>query len=265
MSFYPKDKKLPPLGALQVDYTEDIHRPAGDPLNADSFKFPLLFEKVKGAIPANVVKSEKFSEEYLQCYVDACEKLRERGAIGIITSCGFLLQVQQRLQDKVKIPVATSSLLQLPFVLSIIPSNKHVGVLTYDGDILGDTHLDGIGIPKETRKRITIVGAHKDGPLHGVIRHTGIYEHDALEKEMVQITKELLERDPLVAAIVLECTQMPPFSQAVQKASHLPVYNAITMIDHFYSGIYNRQVLPDDDVADGLKMKKRGAKEANAP
>ncbi|VEU23574.1 DEKNAAC104649 [Brettanomyces naardenensis] len=261
MASYPKGEKLRPLGALCIDYTEDIHRPPGDPLNPGSFPFPLLYQTVPDATIANVVNSTKFSDEQLQSYVNACERLAKQGAIGIITSCGFLAQAQTRLAKNVSIPVATSSLLQIPYVLSIISPDKHVGILTYDGDILGDTHFDGIGITREMKDRITVVGSYQDGPLHGIIRDGGRYVFEELEQEMISISKDLVKKDPLVGAIVLECTQMPPFAKAVQKASGLPVYDVLTMIDMFYSGLHCRYIPEDDDKEDGLKLRKRSDKE----
>ncbi|GMF99996.1 unnamed protein product [[Candida] boidinii] len=155
MSSYPPREDLKPLGALCLDYTDDIHRPPGDPLNELSYHFPVIHEQVKQGTLWNIVNSNAFSDEFLQNFIDACQKLEERGAIGIITSCGFLAQVQNRLAEKINIPIATSSLMQIPFVLSIISHKKHVGVLTFDGEVLGQTHFRGIGISDEMAKRVT--------------------------------------------------------------------------------------------------------------
>lgn len=260
MASYPPDEELSPLGALCIDYTDDIHRPPGDPLNPKSFRFPLIYETIPGITPIRVSTTDAFSEEWLQNCVDTCEKLAKRGAIGIITSCGFLSQVQQRLVDKVSIPVATSSLLQLPYVLSITHSMKHVGVIAYSTN-LNEIHLAGVGVPSEQWHRVTIVGSHVDGPLHGIIRDGDPYIEEEMEAELVSVAKELLEKDPLVSAIVLECTQMPPYAKAIQKALHIPVFDAITMIDLFYSGLHCRTLPKDNNKEDGLRRRKRSSKE----
>lgn len=58
MSKYLESASLPPLGAICLDYTDDIHRPPGDPLNPESFDFPLIHEIVPNATLWNVVKQK---------------------------------------------------------------------------------------------------------------------------------------------------------------------------------------------------------------
>ncbi|SCV02397.1 LANO_0F17612g1_1 [Lachancea nothofagi CBS 11611] len=261
MSFYPSSKELPALGALCLDYTDDIHRPPGDPLNALSFPFPLLFEKVQKASLWNVVSSREYPDEFLQQFVDACVKLANRGAVGIITSCGFLSQVQKRIAGKIPIPIATSSLLQVPLLLAMRPESEHIGIITFDSSTLGDVHFEGIGVTKEMRERISVIGCPDDGALRGVIQYGDAYIHEELEAEIVECAQELLIHDPKISVFVLECTQMPPYAQAVFRETGLPVYDVITMIDWFYSGLEPKTTLPDDNKDGGKRRRARDAKE----
>lgn len=254
-------EELPPLGALCLDYTDDIHRPPGDPLNELSFPFPLVHEKVTNASLWKVVDSQPYSDEFLLCFVSACERLAEKGAIGVITSCGFLAQVQKRLSAMISIPIATSSLLQVPLLMASRPESHHVGVITFDEAVLGKVHLEGVGITYEMQKRLTVVGTPENGSLRGMIRDGKPYIHDELSQELVQCAKDLLARDNQVKAIVLECTQMPPFAKAIQKAISLPVYDVITLIDWFYSGLHCADLPKDEFKEDGYRQRKRGPKE----
>ena len=97
-----------------MDYTEDIHRPPGDVIVSETYTFPVIQEKVIGATLWKVVDSQSFSDSYVQLFVDACRVLQKKGCIGIITSCGFLAQIQERLAEQIEVPIATSSLLQVP-------------------------------------------------------------------------------------------------------------------------------------------------------
>lgn len=256
-----KRDTLPPLGALCLDYTEDIHRPPGDPLNELSFPFPLVHEKVKNASLWRVVDSEEYSHDFLVGFASACELLAAQGAIGVITSCGFLAQAQKRLAAMISIPIATSSLLQVPQLMISRPANQHVGVITFDARVLGRVHLEGVGITREMQKRLTVVGTPENGSLRGMIRDGKPYIHEELEAELIQCAKELLARDPQVKSIVLECTQMPPFAKAVQAATKLPVYDVITMIDWFYSGLHCADIKEDDCKGDGYRPRARSGKE----
>ncbi|ODQ58537.1 hypothetical protein WICANDRAFT_96599 [Wickerhamomyces anomalus NRRL Y-366-8] len=261
MSTYPPRDQLPPLGALGIDYTEDIHRPPGDPLNELSYHFPVIHQTVPNATVPNVVASGKFSEEFLQAFVDACNSLEKRGAIGIITSCGFLAQVQHRLAEKINIPIATSSLLQVPLVLSILSPKKKVAILTFDGETLGEAHFEGIGVTPEMRKRVKVFGCKDGGHLRNLCIEGTPYVHEELEKELVELAETAVSEDDSFGAFVLECTQMPPTSKAIQKATGLPVYDAITMIDWFYSGLRTRIIPEDKFKEDGLRPRKREPKD----
>jgi hypothetical protein len=52
----------------------------------------------------------------------------------------------------------------------------------------------------------------------------------------------MVENHGGVGAVVLECTQMPPFAEAIQKVVGLPVYDVYTMGMWFYSGLASRNL-----------------------
>ncbi|GMM33289.1 hypothetical protein DASC09_006140 [Saccharomycopsis crataegensis] len=261
MSKYPPNQELPPLGALCLDYTEDIHRPPGDPLNPDSFEFPLVHAFVKDATVTNVVFSGVYDDEFIAKFVEGCNELERKGAIGVITSCGFLAQLQSRISGLINIPIASSSLLQIPSVMALLPPQKKLAILTFDKDNLGKAQFDGVGIPEEYQKRLVVYGAKAGKPLKNIIIEGSGYVAEDFEAEMVELAQEALADTPSVGAFVLECTQMPPTAKAIQKATGLPVYNVVTMIDWFYSGLVPKTFPEDPNKEEGYKTKKRSAKE----
>lgn len=261
MSKYLDKEVLPPLGALCLDYTDDIHRPPGDPLNQDSFDFPLIHEVISNGTLWKIVNSEEYSEEFVESIADACRRLADRGAIGVITSCGFLAQIQRRIAKIIPIPIVTSSLLQIPLLLTIRSENEHIGVITFDSETLGEAHFSGIGINKEMQKRITVIGCPASGPLRGIIQRGDSYIHEELKNELIDRAKTLMIEDPLVSAIVLECTQMPPYSKAISSVTGLPVYDVTTMIDWFYTGLKPKSVAKDLHEKDGMRKRLRSEKE----
>ncbi|KAJ5958923.1 uncharacterized protein N7479_006073 [Penicillium vulpinum] len=82
----------PPLGFISIDVT--LHRPPGDPFNEDTWPFPLIREKVDGSSESQVVCSGPYDDTFINKFVEAGERLSKRGAVGIITSCGFLAMTQ---------------------------------------------------------------------------------------------------------------------------------------------------------------------------
>ena len=95
---------------LQTEFLR-IH---GDVGNAATFPFPVLYKVVQGATAYSVVKQKGAGLDNV--FINAARELVQIGADGIATSCGFLSLFQQRLTAAVDVPVATSSLMQVPWV-----------------------------------------------------------------------------------------------------------------------------------------------------
>ena len=150
-----------------------------------------------------------------------------------------------RLADRLPIPIATSALIQVPCILSLLPPSKSIGILTYDDRRLNTKHLEKLSVPASAFSRIHIRGAPADGHLRGVITGRKPYVHADIRDELTRTAKALVTDNPKIGAIVLECTQMPPFAQAIQEAlgNGVVVYDVYTMALWFYSGL--RRQSPD--------------------
>src|SRR5271168_4737401 len=120
----------------------------GDMGNAETWPFPVLYKVVPGASPRRVVcdKAEGLLDKFLQ----AAEELVRLGADGITTTCGFLSLYQREISAHVGVPVATSSLMQIPLIERVLPPDKRVGVLTVSAANLSGEHLRAAGADPAT-------------------------------------------------------------------------------------------------------------------
>lgn len=228
---------VPPLGFISVDV--DIERPVGDPFNEATWPFPLLRELAEGSQLNNIVTSEIYPEEFLVSIVSAGEKLRQRGCVGIITDCGFLAGAQKELAKRLSIPIAASALNQIPSIQAFLRPGQTIGALTYDDSQLGDRQLLQIGV--QNPDAVHIAAPPEDGWLRGHIRDGKPYDHARIEEELVKSALDLLKKYPDIGAILLECTQMPPFADAIRKATKLPVYDVYTLGTWFYSALTSQR------------------------
>src|SRR5438132_12566465 len=135
-----------PLGILMLEAR--FPRIPGDMGNATTWPFPVLYRIVKGATPESVVL--KGAAGLLPNFLEAAAELVRHGAEAITTNCGFLSLFQKELAAHVKVPVATSSLLQVPWVQATLPPGKRVGLVTVSGSTLSPAHLEGAGAPLDT-------------------------------------------------------------------------------------------------------------------
>jgi len=144
------------------------------------------------------------------------------------------MNLHRRLAASLPIPVATSALVQIPSILSLLAADRTVGIITFDDTRLQSLHLERLGI---NSARCHIRGSTAGGPLQRHIRNGEEYVHAELACELVGVVEALLVDHPDIAAICLECTQMPAFADEISAAVGLPVYDVYTMGCWFYSSL----------------------------
>jgi len=223
-----------PLGILMLEAR--FPRIPGDMGNGTTWPFPVLFKVVRGASPEKVVLNG--ANGLLQDFLDAAEDLVRQGAEAITTNCGFLSLFQKEIAAHVGVPVATSSLMQVPWVQSMLPPGKRVGLLTVSGTTLTPRHLEAAGVPLD----IPVVGTENGREFFRVLikAEKDDMDVDLAEQDILEAGRALVAKHPEVGAIVLECTNMPPYAAALQRELGLPVYDIYSMVSYFHAGIRPR-------------------------
>jgi len=223
-----------PLGILMLEAR--FPRIPGDMGNATTWPFPVLYSVVKGATPEKVVL--KGAAGLLPDFIAAAKELVRLGAEAITTNCGFLSLFQKELATAVEVPVATSSLMQVPWVQSTLPPGKRVGLVTVSASTLSAAHLEAAGVPLDT----PVIGTESGREFFRVLIKAEKNDMDIAlaEQDVVEAGKELVAKHPDVGAIVLECTNMPPYAAALQAAVGRPVYDIYSMVTWFHAGLRPR-------------------------
>lgn len=224
-----------PLGILMLEAR--FPRIPGDMGNGTTWPFPVLFRVVRGADPERVVLQG--ARGLLPDFIAAARDLVDLGAEAITTNCGFLSLFQRELAEAVSVPVATSSLMQVPWVQATLPPGKRVGVITVSRGSLTDAHLDAAGVPRD----VPVVGTEGGREFFRVLIKAEKTDMDVAlaEADIVAAGRDLVARHPEVGAIVLECTNMPPYAAALRDAVGLPVYDIYSMITWFHAGLRPRR------------------------
>src|SRR4029077_15162860 len=107
-----------PLGILMLEAR--FPRIPGDMGNGATWPFPVLYRVVRGASPDKVVLQG--ARGLLPDFVEAARELVRLGAEAITTNCGFLSLYQNELAAAASVPVATSSLMQGPWLPATLPA-----------------------------------------------------------------------------------------------------------------------------------------------
>jgi Asp/Glu/hydantoin racemase len=220
------------IGVLMLDTV--FPRIPGDIGHAGTFPFPVLYHRVRQAFPSRVVREA--DPALIDGFIEGARALEAAGVLAITTGCGFLSMFQRQLADAVRIPVFTSALLMVPMVARMLGPDRAVGVLTVDSGALGPRHLAETGISEEVP--VVVAGLEKGHAFTPVLLDNELeLDPAAARREHVEAARDLLERHPQVGAIVLECTNMPPYAAAVREATGLPVFDITSLIRLVHSAL----------------------------
>jgi aspartate/glutamate racemase len=208
----------------------------GDMGNAETWAFPVLYKVVPGASPRRVV-CEK-AEGLLDKFLAAAAELVRLGADGITTTCGFLSLYQREIAAHVGVPVATSSLMQIPSIERVLPPGKRVGILTVSAGNLTGQHLRAAGADPET----PIVGTDDGSEFTRVmINDEERLDVAAAERDILAAGDRLVASHDGIGAVLLECTNMVPYAHALSQRLRLPVFSIYTFVTWFHSGLIPRE------------------------
>ena len=200
-------------------------RPRGDIGNPQTFAFPVHYRTVRGASPRRVVIERDPS--LLAPFVDAARALEREGVAAVTTSCGFLALFQREMAAAVAVPMWTSSLLLIAEIEAGLAAGSRVGIVTADADSLSADHLRAVGARADTPREGLVVGSRFRA---SILEDRAELDMGEAEHATVAAALRLIARHPEVAAIVLECTNMPPYADAVRAATGLPVHDITTLI-----------------------------------
>ncbi len=221
------------LGILTLD--SKFARIPGDVGNATTYDFPVAYKIIKGATGPRVLGGDR---RLLEPFLDAARELEEMGCRAITTSCGFLALFQRELASAVSIPVFTSSLLQVDMVWRMLRPDQKVGILTADKSCLKEEFFQSVGCEKTPK---VVYGLEHSVMPIAFNNGEGSYEVEVLRGQMEAEAEKMVTEHPEVGAIVLECTNMPPFAAAIQRRTDRPVFDYTTLANYVYNALYRME------------------------
>jgi Asp/Glu/hydantoin racemase len=222
------------VGILMLE--TQFPRIPGDIGNALTWPFPVHFRVVRGATPDNIVRGAPLDR--VQDFIAAAQDLVDMGCDGITTNCGFLSLLQGDMAKALGVPVATSSLMQVPLVERLLPPGKRVGILTVSAGTLSPDHLRAAGVALDT----PVVGTEGGRAFtRDILGDKPEIDFEACRLDLLDAARELVQRNPDVGGIVLECTNMVPYAADIRAATGLPVWSIYSFVSWFQAGLMPRR------------------------
>jgi len=205
----------------------------GNSTNPETFEFPVKYSRIKGANIHTILENP--SQHVLQSMIAEAREMEAQGIRAITTSCGFNAVFQEELADSVSVPVFTSSLMQIPLVQNMLGKQQTVGVITAKKSALTEKHLQSVGIKKHASMLIEGLEACTEWNKIFTSPNQEI-DIPTVKNDVVRIACSMMKMVD-IGAFILECTDLPPFSDAIRKATGRPVFDFVTLTNFIYRAI----------------------------
>jgi hypothetical protein len=207
----------------------------GNVVNATTFHFPVRYKALQGGTQERIHGADPSMVELI---INACNELKQEGVRAIAGACGYLGNYQREVASAIDIPIYLSSLLQIPLIYRGLRSDQRVGILCADDHAFTSKLLLANGVTPDIP--IAVLGLGDKPQFSKILYSRGEFNYDAIEEEVVDSARHLVANYPDIGAILLECSDMPPFARAVQSAVRLPVFDFISLINWIYHGVVQR-------------------------
>jgi len=193
------------------------------------------------------------TEDVKREFITAVKWLVEVKKVSVVTGdCGFMMFFQHIARSDEcthgSTPVVMSALAQLPAVTCAYAQDEKVIIMTANGATLEPMHdllCSECGV--EIRdKRFIIVGC-EDVPGFEAVALGEKVDTEKVTPGIVAAAQKALVENPNAKCILLECTELPPYSDALRIATGLPVFDAITCCDFFMTGFQDNKRFGTND------------------
>ena len=211
--------------------------PPGHICHAGTFDFPVLYMEADGT---NQKKVHGGDSSIVDSIIEAAQKLERHGCRAICADCGYFGNFQKKVAASVHIPVYLSSVIQVPWIRVGLRPEQKIGVICGDAPHLTYKLFEACGVSREDYDRCVIAGLQDEPEFFKFDKIVGNFDSAKVRSEVVGAAKRLQQEHPDIGAILLECTDLPPYAASVQAATNLPVYDVIGMVEYAYHAIAQR-------------------------
>ena len=206
-------------------------RLAGDPVNAQTFDFPVCHAVVDGVTIRDLIQLDGRNMDRI---IDVAKGLEARGVRFIATSCGLFAPFHKQIADQLDVPFLSSSLQIVSILRSFMAWGKTVCVFTAHAGLLTEEHLRNSGF---SLNDVMVKGMESSPEFARIVIEGGKdLDADKFRREVLEAAAEVAARGTHIDAVVLECPNLITFRGEIQRTIGAPVFDIVTLIDFFAAG-----------------------------
>jgi hypothetical protein len=231
-----------PIGIVLLDVKYPLI--PGNVGNASTYDFPVRIKIIRNLhdnpFPPIYNESGNYTADVIK-FIVTIKELEEEGVRAIVASCGFFSLLQEIAVKEVGIPVFTSPLMFIPVIHRMIHPNKKIGIITASAQRLTRSYLEPVGVDEPTS--LIIEGLDDSKEFNEVIMQgqRDTLDINLLKNEVIHVAEKLIQHHPDIGAVLIECSDLPPFSADIQEAVRLPVFDYICFINSIYHAVVQKR------------------------
>ncbi|HEX3945306.1 MAG TPA: hypothetical protein VHW69_14575 [Rhizomicrobium sp.] len=204
----------------------------GNIQNATTLGFPVAYECAIGVSIAELLGGDKKVETAL---LSAATRLERRGVRAIVGACGSFANFQTALNAAVSVPVFSSVLTQIPWLLRTLPHGKRLAILFADRRSFTAHVQAECGI--NDLSRLVIADCMPLAPFRALVEQPYRILHQELSVAVAEHAADLVRTHPDIGLLVLQCSELSPYAHAIQSAARRPVVDVVGLARWIYSTV----------------------------
>lgn len=205
----------------------------GNVQNASTFDFPVTYHVLRGVAFEQIACGD---DSVTDSVVAAARLLERQGVRAIVGACGSLGHYQRAAAEAVAVPVYMSILAQVPFIVQALASRQRLLAVFASARTYTEKVRLECGIAPDAR--IVPIG------LMALPEFRAMLDPDAeLDVgRMAQAFGDEIARhvDESTGAILLQCSDLPPFAAYFQSRFRLPVFDMTGLITWLHNAVARR-------------------------
>lgn len=213
------------LGALVMKSW--VPKPVGHISCSANYDFPIYYMPVENTSNKEVHSGDA---RIIPDIIGSIHKMENMGCQSIISSCGYFGHYQKEVAKESNVPVYMSAVCLVPLIFRTLKDNQKLGIICYNKAKFTSHLFDSCSVSPTLQQRCIIADVVNEPELGNIIKDQGHYDVTKGREEVVGVARRLKESDPDIAAILLECTDLPPHSFAIQQELGVPVFDSTTMV-----------------------------------
>ena len=217
----------------------DSHYPIipGDAQDARTFPFPVLYGIVEGVQLPDLLRGDPALEPRI---IAAGKRLLRQGVTAIVGACGSFANYQSTAAAAFGVPTCMSVLTQVPHLLSLISPQQKLAVYFAAKSAFTPRVREECRIGAAHLERLVIAEAWELEAFRRFAARPSLLDPGELGAQLAEHASRLRREHPEIGAVLLQCSDLPPFAHLFHEALRVPVFDVTLVVEWMHAAARRR-------------------------